>query len=52
MLSKEVGCSNFVMAGPQCNVVFDDGGILEIFENTPFILSREVDLMQAVKATM
>jgi len=33
-------------------VVFDDGGILEIIEDTPFIPSRERDLLQALKATM
>jgi hypothetical protein len=38
------------MAGPKYNVVFDDGGILEIIEDTPFIPSRERDLLQAWKA--
>jgi hypothetical protein len=44
--------SNFVMANLECNVVFDDGGILEIFWDTPFIPSIEADLLQALKATM
>jgi len=38
------------MVGPKYNVVFDDGGILEIIEDTPFIPSRERDLLQALKA--
>ncbi len=33
-------------------MVFDDDGFLEIFEDTPFIPSRETDLLQALKATM
>jgi hypothetical protein len=33
-------------------VVFDDGGILEIIEDTPFIPSRKRDLLQALKATV
>jgi hypothetical protein len=49
MLSRKWG-SKFVKVGPKCNVVFDDGGILEIFEDTPFIPSREADLLQALKA--
>jgi hypothetical protein len=40
------------MAGPECNVVSNDGGILEIFEDIPFIPSREADLLQALKAIM
>ncbi len=40
------------MADLECNVVFDDGGILEIFWDTPFIPSIEADLLQALKATM
>jgi hypothetical protein len=44
--------STFVMAGPKCNVVFDDGGIPEIFEDTPFIPSKEANLLQALKAIM
>jgi hypothetical protein len=28
------------MASPEYNVVFDDGGIQETFEDTPFIPSR------------
>jgi hypothetical protein len=38
------------MVGPECNVVFDDGGTLKIFENTPFIPSRKVDLRQTLIA--
>jgi hypothetical protein len=33
-------------------VVFDDGGIPEIIEDTPSIPSRERDLLQALKASM
>ncbi len=33
-------------------MVFDDGGILEIIEDTPFIPSRKRDLLQALKATV
>jgi hypothetical protein len=51
MLSKKWG-SNFIKACPKCNVVFDDGGILEIFENTPFIPSKEANLLQALKANV
>jgi hypothetical protein len=40
------------MAGPEYNVVFDDGRIPEIIDDTPFISSRERDLLQALKATM
>jgi hypothetical protein len=40
------------MGGPKYNVVFDDGGILEIIEDTPFIPSKERDLLQALKAIM
>jgi hypothetical protein len=40
------------MAGPEYNVVFDDCGIPEIIEDTPFISSRKRDLLQALKATV
>jgi hypothetical protein len=40
------------MGGPKYNVVFDDGGIREIIEDTPFIPSKERDLLQALKAIM
>jgi hypothetical protein len=33
-------------------VVFDDGGIPIVFDNTPFIPFREADLLQALKVTM
>jgi hypothetical protein len=33
------------MGDPKYNVVLDDGGILEIIEDTPFIPSRESDLL-------
>jgi hypothetical protein len=32
------------MVGPECNVVFDDGGIPNFFEDTPLIPSRKADL--------
>jgi hypothetical protein len=38
------------MGDPKYNVVFDDGGILEIIEDMPFIPSRERDLLQVLKA--
>jgi len=38
------------MAGPKCNVVFDDGGIPKIFEGTAFIPSRKADLRQTLIA--
>ncbi len=44
--------STFVMAGPKCNVVFDDGGIPEVFEDTPLLRSKEANLLQALKAIM
>jgi len=44
--------STFVMASLECNVVFHDGGIPQIFENTPFIPSKDTDLLQALKATV
>jgi hypothetical protein len=40
------------MANLEYNVVFDDGGIQEIIEDTPFISSRERDLLQALKANV
>jgi hypothetical protein len=40
------------MASPEYNVVFDDGGVPEIIEDTPLIPSRKRDLLQALKATM
>ncbi len=33
-------------------MVFDDGGVPEIIEDTPFIPSRKRDLLQALKATV
>jgi hypothetical protein len=39
------------MVDLEYNVVFDDGGISEIVEDTPFISSRKKDLLQALKAT-
>jgi len=36
------------MARPKCNVVFDDGGIPNFFENTPFIPSRKANLQQTL----
>jgi hypothetical protein len=38
------------MASPECSVVFDDGGIPKIFEDTPFIPSRKADLRQTLIA--
>jgi hypothetical protein len=40
------------MVDPEYNVVFDDGGISKIVEDTPFISSRKRDLLQALKATV
>ncbi len=40
------------MACPKCNVVFDDDGIPEIFEDTPFIPSNEANSLQALRVTM
>jgi hypothetical protein len=40
------------MASLEYNVVFDGGGIPRIIEDTPFISSRERDLLQPLKATM
>jgi hypothetical protein len=51
MFSKNLGFK-FVVVGPKCNVVFDDGGISKFFEDTPFIPSRKANLLQALKETM
>jgi hypothetical protein len=50
-MSKDLGFK-FCNGRPKYNVVFDDGGILEIIEDTSFIPSRERDLLQALKATV
>jgi hypothetical protein len=40
------------MASPEYSAVFDDGGVIEIIEDTPVIPSRERDLLQDLKATV